>query len=89
MKLCITMNYSHLLWVMCAGPDFSACVSGMRIVNGPAHDHEGMLGYIETEVEFMVTDLVKFSRLIDSYYTLTDERKAGWHSLAKGLGDCK
>lgn len=74
---------------MCAGPSFSACVSGMRIVRTPNHDHEGMLGYIETEVEFTVTDLAKLSRLLDSYHTLTDARKAGLYSLAKGLGDCK
>ena len=89
MKLYITMCYTQLLWVMCAGPDFSACVSGMRIIKGPAHDHEGMLGYIETEVEFTVTDLAKLSRLLNSYYTLTDERKADLYSLAKGLGECK
>lgn len=74
---------------MCAGPDFSACVSGMRIIKGPAHDHEGMLGYIETEVEFTVTDLAKLSGLLNSYYTLTDARKAGLYKLAKGIGDCK
>ena len=89
MKLYITMCYSQLLWVMCAGPRFSACVSGMRIVKGPAHDLEGMAGYIETEVEFTVTDLAKLSGLLDSYYTLTDERRAGLYGLAKGLGDCK
>lgn len=83
------MCYSQLLWAMCAGPSFSACVSGMRIVKGPAHDLEGMLGYIETEVEFTVRDLAKLSRLLDSYHTLTDERKAGLYGLAKGLGDCK
>ena len=89
MKLYITTCYSQLLWVMCAGPSFSACVSGMRIVKVPAHDHEGMAGYIETEVEFTVTDLAKLSKLLDSYYTLTDERKADLYGLAKGLGDCK
>lgn len=68
---------------------FSACVSGMRIVRAPNHDHEGIAGYIETEVEFTVTDLAKLSGLLDSYYTLTDERRAGLYGLAKGLGDCK
>lgn len=89
MKLYITMCYSQLLWVMCSGPSFSACVSGMRIVKGPAHDYEGVAGYIETEVEFTVTDLTKFSKLLDSYHTLTDECRARFYSLAKGLGDCK
>lgn len=89
MKLIITMCYSRLIFLMCAGPKFSECISGMRIVRGPNHEHEGMAGYIETEVEFTVTDLAKLSGLLDSYYTLTDESKAGLYGLAKGLGDCK
>lgn len=89
MKLIITMCYSRLLFLMCAGPKFSDCVSGMRIVRGPCHDLEGMAGYVETEVEFTIKDLSKFSSLYDAYHRLSDERKLDVYALATGLGDCK
>ena len=89
MKLIITMCYSRLIVLMCAGPKFSECISGMRIVRGPNHEHEGMAGYIETEVEFTIKDLSKFSALYDAYHHLSEERKLDVYALAKGLGDCK
>jgi hypothetical protein len=84
-KLC----YSKLLWIMCAGPVFSECISNLNIIRNPNFAHEGMAGYIETEVEFTVTDLAKFANLYESYYTLSDKRKLELYGLAKGLGDCK
>jgi hypothetical protein len=61
----------------------------MKIVRGPCHDHEGVAGFIETEVEFVLKDLKRFADLWDSWYTLTDKKKIDLYGLAKGLGDCK
>lgn len=74
---------------MCSGPVFSNCVQSMKIVRGPCHDHEGVAGFIETEVEFVLKDLKRFADLWDSWYTLTDKKKIDLYGLAKGLGDCK
>ncbi len=89
MKLTINTCYSRILWIMRSGPVFSDCVESMKIVKGPHHQYEGMAGYIETEAEFVLKDLVKFANLWDSWYTLTDKRKLDLYGLAKGLGDCK
>ena len=74
---------------MCQGPIFSDCVQSMKIIDGPHHQSEGMAGYIETEVEFILKDISKFADLWDSWYTLTNKRKLDLYGLAKGLGDCK
>ena len=89
MKLIVNTCYSHLLWIMCAGEQYSFAVSKMCITKGPYHQHEGVAGYIETEVEFEIKDLEKFSRLWYSWYSLTYRKRIDLYGLAKGEGDCK
>lgn len=89
MKLTINCCYSRLLWIMCSGPVFSECVDSLKILKGPLHQYEGMAGYIETEVEFVLRDLKRFADLWDSWYRLSDRRKLDLYGLAKGYGDCK
>lgn len=74
---------------MCAGESYSNAVGKMTIIKGPQHQFEGMAGYIETEVEFELKDLERFSNLWNSYYKLSDKRRLDLYGLAKGLGDCK
>jgi hypothetical protein len=74
---------------MCAGELYSQSVSKMCITKGPYHQYEGVAGYIETEVEFEIRDLEKFSRLWYTWYTLSDTKRINLYGLAKGLGDCK
>lgn len=74
---------------MCAGETFSKAVSGMSIVKGPCYEHEGMAGYIETEVVFTIKDLKTFADLWDSWYSLSETGKLNLYGLAKGYGDCK
>lgn len=74
---------------MCSGPLFSESVESMRIIKGPFHQYEGSTGHIETEVEFVLKDFKKFADLWDSWYKLTDKRRADFYSLAKGYGVCK
>lgn len=89
MKLIINTCYSHILWIMCAGEQYSAAVKEMAITKGPEHKYEGIAGYIETEAVFEIRDLKKFANLWDSYYSLSDKRRLDLYGLAKGLGDCK
>ena len=89
MKLTVNTCYSHIIWIMCAGELYSQSVSKMCIIKGPYHQYEGVAGYIETEVEFEIRDLEKFSRLWYSWYTLSDTKRLNLYGLAKGLGDCK
>lgn len=89
MKLEVIIDYSHLLWILCSGPQFSKAVSSMQLVKGPNFDHEGMAGYIETVAVFNIKDLQEFTNLFNSFYSLSHKRKMDIYGLAKGLGDCK
>lgn len=89
MKLIVNTCYSHILWIMCAGELYSKAVKSMCITKGPYHQYEGMDGYIETEVTFEIADLEVFTRLWNSYYSLSDTKRLNLYGLAKGLGDCK
>lgn len=74
---------------MSTGPSFSMAVNSMQIIHGPFHEHESMSGYIETEVEFGIKDLQRFTNIWESWNHLSDKRKLEAYGLAKGLGDCK
>ncbi len=89
MKIIINCCYTQLLYVMCQGEVFSLACGKMTILKGPCHKYEGMAGYIETEVEFDGIDLERFSKLWNSFYSLSEKRKLDLYGLAKGLGDCK
>jgi hypothetical protein len=73
---------------MCVGPLFSEAVKKMSILKGPYHQYEGVAGYIETEVEFEINNLEKFTNIWNSWYHLSDTKR-NLYGLAKGLGDCK
>lgn len=89
MKLVIKTCYSRVLWVLCAGEPYSQAVSQMSITRGPHFEHEGVVGYIETDVVFEIKDLRKFTDIWESWYLLSDTRKLNLYGLAKGYGDCK
>lgn len=74
---------------MCAGEAFSRAVSDLSIIKAPCFEHEGMAGYIETEVVLTIKDLKAFANLWDSWYSLSHTRKLHLYGLAKGYGDCK
>lgn len=74
---------------MCAGPLFGKAVSNVHVTKGPYFQHEGVAGYIETEVEFEIKDLEIFTRLWMGWYVLSDIKRLNLYGLAKGLGDCK
>jgi hypothetical protein len=74
---------------MCSGPTYQQAINKMCITKGPYFNHEGVAGYIETEVEFEIADLENFTHLWCSWYHLTDTKRINLYGLAKGLGDCK
>lgn len=89
MKLTAKTCYSHILWMLCSGPVFKESVSKFTIVSGPHYEFEGMAGYIETDVEFEISNLEKFTPLWCSWYSLPAKKRLDVYGLAKGLGDCK
>lgn len=89
MKIIVNTCYSHILYIMCSGELFSQAVNKMCITKGPMHKHEGMAGFIETEVVFEINNLEIFTRLWYSWYSLSDTKRLNLYGLAKGLGDCK
>lgn len=89
MKVTGITCYSHLLWIMCGGENtFGRAVHSITF-SKPEFTHEGVAGYIETKYEIEIADLVAFSNLWNSWYSLPDKRRTELYGLAKGLGDCK
>ena len=78
------MCYSRLLYMMTQGERFSNAVITMRILNGPCFANEGVLGYIETDVEFTINNLVVFTSIWEEYYKLSDDNRMRYRSLAYG-----
>lgn len=90
MKLTVNTCYSRLLYVMCSGGEkFKAAISSMEITKGPYFEHEGLAGYIETEVVFGIKDIVEFAKLWDRWHSLNDERRSIIYNMAKnGMEAC-
>jgi hypothetical protein len=84
MKLTVNTCYTRVLHLLCSGEDYSQAVFSMRTINGPKFEYEGMAGYIETEVEFNIRDLAKFTELWESWFKLTEDQKLKLYYLAKG-----
>lgn len=89
MKLTVNTCYSHILYILLAGPKFSNSVSKFRIIDGPHHQYEGAAGFIETEVEFDIKDLELFAKLWYEYCHLVDEDRMRLRQLAMGIKVCK
>ncbi len=74
---------------MCGGEGtLGSAVRSIKI-SKPNFQHEGIAGYIETDYEIEVADIVAFANLWNSWYSLPDKRRLDLYGLAKGLGDCK
>lgn len=74
---------------MTAGELFSKAVQSTNFIKGPCFEHEGIAGYIETDVEFIINDLRIFTNLWEAWYTLSSIQRTNLYGLAKGLGDRK
>lgn len=78
-----TTCYSHILYLLTYhGEAFSSCSRNLKI-NRPNFEAEGVAGYIQTDVEIEVTDLTKFAKLWDSWYSAPNRTEL--YAMAKGL----
>jgi len=68
---------------MAQGERFSSCVASIK-VSSPGHTHEGMTGYIETDVTIEVKGLTSFAQLWDNWYNLSDDQRTYWYRQALG-----
>lgn len=84
MKIIDTTCYSHILYLQTRGERFKQAINKLAITYGPAFDHEGMAGYIETTVEIEVKDLKVFSDIWLEWYNLPGDKRIQIYSLAKG-----
>lgn len=75
--------YSHILYIMSKGEAFSSCVANIKITS-PQHQHEGMAGYIETDVTIEIKGLTSFAELWDSWYNLDDKTRTFFYQVALG-----
>ena len=90
MKVIINKTcYTRVLWILCAGKPFQDAVRTLKITSGPNFDGEGFSGFIETDVEIEVKDILKFAQLWESWMALSSTRRLHLYGLAKGVGDCK
>ena len=84
MKILETTCYSHLLYLQTRGPDFKKAVKALTIVNGPNYSHEGMNGFIETEVVFEIDQLDVFTKIWHEWYYLKDSIRDVYYKMAQG-----
>jgi hypothetical protein len=84
MKITDTTCYSHLLYLQTRGERFKQAIHKLSITYGPAFDHEGMAGYIETTIEIEVKDLRTFTDIWLEWYNLPTDKRNQMYNLAKG-----
>jgi hypothetical protein len=89
MKLTVNTCYTRLLYLLTAGPEFGRAVQSFTVLRGPDFEHEGVAGYIETDVEFEIRDLRRFTNIWDAWSSQIETQKLNLYNLAKGLGGRK
>ena len=78
MKITNTMCHSHLLWMLSQPAKFERAVYKYSATS-PAYQHEGMAGYIETEVTFEISDLQSFTALYFEYHNMDTNTRSNWY----------
>ena len=78
-KIC----YSKLLWMQ-QQPDGYQAVHKVTYTS-PNVEHEGMLGYVETEVTIDVKELSKLVSIMDRWHTLTVADRSYFYNLVRGI----
>lgn len=86
MLLKLTTCYSRILYLMSHGEHYGKAVNAIKI-GRPCFEHEGVAGYVETTVEIDIKDLLTFSKLWESWFSIPDLERNKWYMLAKG-GAC-
>lgn len=87
MKIQEKLCYSKLLWLL-TNKDFCDAVIDISF-SKPNFEHEGMAGYIETDVEFVVNNIEKVARAYEAYSNIPIEVKTNfYHDLLRIRGVC-
>jgi hypothetical protein len=64
-----------------------ACVKSYK-AKAPLVSMEGMIGYMETEVEFDIKSLKEFTELYESSYTYPSDRCQWYHTVKNAMIKC-
>ena len=87
MKIIETMCHSHLLSMLLQPEKFECCIRSYK-ATAPNIAYEGMAGYMETHVEFDVSDIKLFSDLWEGARSYPSNRSAWYHTVRAGLLKC-
>lgn len=68
MRLIVTTCYSHIVYMQQQPGLWVKAIKGMTL-GTPGFEYEGMAGYIETKVEFEISDISLFAKLWMSWYS--------------------
>ena len=74
MKLVTNTCYSHIIHMQMQPALWSQAITGFKM-GKPRFEHEGMAGYIETDVEFQIGSISAFAELWMSWYTESTENR--------------
>lgn len=89
MKLITNTCYSHIVYMQQQSYLWNQAVTSMKM-GKPRFDHEGVAGYIETDVEFQIASIDAFSKLWMSWYTEeTSKRNDIYSNLIRNYHGCK
>lgn len=80
MKITDKICFSHLLWAM-NQPKFTQSISKVTFTK-PDITNEGMAGYIETNVEIEVSNIVNFAEIWNKWYITSDHNRMHYRRLA-------
>lgn len=87
MKIQDKLCYSKLLWLF-MNKDFTSSVS-KTVFTKPAFEHEGMAGYIETDVEFEVISIQGFAKAYEAYTNVPSKVKTDfYYDILRMRGMC-
>lgn len=84
MKVITTICHSQLVSMLCQPERFENAV--VRYTStAPDIKGEGINGYMEVEVEFVVRDMTLFAALLSDAYRLPSDRPEWYHKLRRGF----
>jgi hypothetical protein len=78
------MCYSKLLWMQ-EQPGWSRAISRVSYTT-PLVPYEGVAGYIETTVEIEVSDLTALVKIMEAWWSLSNDERGNYRDKAISTG---